>query len=89
MNQALFERIIIDADEGATATFNGPFDLLLEAAGHLTSPTTATAPRSLQKRREARSSGPRGLSQTKMVDLGGLEPGSPKSPGVSRVSPHD
>ncbi len=74
MNQALFERIIIEADEGATATFNGPFDLLLEAAGHPPSPTTAATSRSFQKRREARTSGPRGLSQTKLVELPGLEP---------------
>src|SRR5579862_8994379 len=78
MNQALFHRLIIDADEGVTGTLNDPFGLLMQAAGR-TEATTATATTDgrserPQKRREARTSGPRGLSQTKLVELAGLEP---------------
>ncbi|HLK16850.1 MAG TPA: recombinase family protein [Fimbriimonadaceae bacterium] len=62
MNQALFHRLIIDADEGVTGELNDPFALLMEAAG------------SPQKRQEARNSGPHGLSKTKLVDQSGLEP---------------
>ena len=33
MNQALFERFLIDDREDVTGTFAKPFDLLMEAAG--------------------------------------------------------
>jgi site-specific DNA recombinase len=90
MNQALFQRLLINADEDVIGTFNGPFDLLMEAAGR---PTTLTAPRNgsgeargAQERRRARRVGPRGLSETKLVELGGLEP--PTSWVRSRRSPN-
>jgi site-specific DNA recombinase len=78
MNQALFERLIIDADEGgATGTLNDPFALLMEAAGRtdVAASARANGPDGRpQKRQEARKSGPHGLSKTKLVELAGLEP---------------
>jgi site-specific DNA recombinase len=77
MNQALFERLIIDADESATGTLNDPFALLMEAAGRTDVAASARANgtgRRPQKRQEARKSGPHGLSKTKLVELAGLEP---------------
>jgi site-specific DNA recombinase len=78
MNQALFQRLIINPDDGVTGTFNGPFDLLMQAAGMDGAPAVPASanghPERPQKRHKARITGPRGLSQTNMVELAGLEP---------------
>jgi site-specific DNA recombinase len=78
MNQALFERLIIDADEGVSGTLNDPFALLMEAAGKGDGTTAAASanrrPGRPQKHHEARKPGPHGLSQTNLVELAGLEP---------------
>lgn len=80
MNQALFDRLIIDADGGATGTLNDPFDLLMQAAGRADAATAVAGNGQrdgAEKRREARTSGPRGLSKTKLVGGTGLEAASP------------
>ncbi|MFN0154688.1 MAG: hypothetical protein ACKVUT_09940, partial [Gaiella sp.] len=70
LNQALFERFVIDDTEGITGTFREPFDLLMEAAGKT---ATQTVPRHPKKPRGPIER-PRGLSYESLVDLGGLEP---------------
>jgi site-specific DNA recombinase len=77
MNQALFDRLIVDADDGIAGELNDPFALLMVAAGKTDESTTAAATKDKgrpQKRQEARTSGPRGLSKTELVELAGLEP---------------
>ena len=70
MNQALFERILVD-DEDVVGDFAKPFDLLMEAAGR---EATQTVSRNDPKTTRGPESGPRGLNDVQMVELSGLEP---------------
>src|SRR5262249_42955966 len=79
LNQAIFERILIDDAEEVSGSLNGPFDLLLEAAG-------ATAARTAPKMPRGPETGSRGLNVESLVELGGLEP--PTSWVRSRRSPN-
>ncbi len=71
LNQALFERFVIDDTEEITGTFREPFDLLIEAAGKPATQTLSTRhperPRGLKEK-------PRGSSYESLVELVGLEP---------------
>lgn len=83
MNQALFERFLIDDEENVTGTFREPFGLLMKAAGREVTQTVATrAPETTI----GPETGPMGLSIESLVELGGLEP--PTSWVRSRRSPN-
>ena len=64
MNQAIFERFLINDDEEVTGTLASPFDLLIQASGR-DEATTATKKRPGTPR--GPSSGPRGLSKNDVV----------------------
>gem|GEM_PF-4435009 len=71
MNQAIFERFLIDDTEEVTGTFAKPFNLLMEAAGRET--TQTVSPRA-SKTPRGPDTGPRGLSNESLVGERGLEP---------------
>ncbi len=83
MNQAIFQRFLINDDEEVTGTFGGPFRLLMEAAG---TEATQTASARAPERPRGPETGPQGLSIESLVELGGLEP--PTSWVRSRRSPN-
>lgn len=71
MNQAIFERFLINDDEEVTGTLASPFDLLIEASGRDEATTATKKPPGTPR---GPSNGPRGLSKNDLVELAGLEP---------------
>jgi hypothetical protein len=71
MNQALFERLVIDDVEEISGTFKAPFDLLMEAAGI---EPTVTVSKGASNKPRGPLVRPRGLSIESLVEPGGLEP---------------
>jgi site-specific DNA recombinase len=69
MNQAIFERFLINETEEVTGTLAGPFDLLLEA-----SRPQGDESRKASETPRGPENGPRGLSIESLVELSGLEP---------------
>ena len=78
MNQAMFERILVDDAAEASGALNRPFDLLVEGAA-----PSGSQPLEKTQGPETR---PWGLNVDRMVELGGLEP--PTSWVRSRRSPN-
>jgi site-specific DNA recombinase len=84
MNQALFTRILVSDDGEVAGELRPPFQLILQATG-----TTETGLVHYHEGAEVTrgpGTGPRGLSKTDLVELGGLEP--PTSWVRSRRSPN-
>ena len=73
MNQAIFERFLINDAEEVTGTFGGPFGLLMEAAGREATQTLSTHAPEWPRGPET---GPLGLSIESLVEAAGLEPAS-------------
>ena len=70
MNQAIFERFLINDDEEIRSHLNSPFDYLVEAAAFGPAAIDAATP----EKPRGPIDGPRGLSHESLVELGGLEP---------------
>ena len=68
LNQALFERLVIDDTDEITGTFREPFDPLVEAAGKTATHTVSTRRPETPRGQET---GPRGLSYESLVELNG------------------
>lgn len=71
MNQAIFERFLVDDEEGVTGDLASPFCHLIEASRRS---STRARDRDDPKTPRGPGNGPRGLSTADLVELSGLEP---------------